>query len=190
MKKVRWLSPRSLAEKVTPSEGHPLPEPLSVLLRKHPFFEKKKNASTFYFTDQNFRFSLMLHLKSSESPQIAARLPVSGGRGPEAKRVRAQAVAGIPEQSLCQFLPEMPLSSPSWNFSQWHLWQKCTHLFWGYTQLHGSKGWTLHRCQPNFLFSQKLGFWLSLIAGRWAELWWVSWLFHKVSWAECEHCQW
>ena len=122
----------------------------------------------------------MLHLKSSESPQIAARLPVSGGRGPEAKRVRAQAVAGIPEQSLCQFLPEMPLSSPSWNFSQWHLWQKCTHLFWGYTQLHGSKGWTLHRCQPNFLFSQKLGFWLSLIAGRWAELWWVSWLFLKL----------
>lgn len=96
--------------KVTPVKDT-LPEPLSVLLRKHPFFEKK-NASTFYFTDQNSILSDAA-FKIFRVPQMAARLPVSGGRGPGPKRVRAQAVAGIPEQSLCQFSPEMPLSSPS-----------------------------------------------------------------------------
>ena len=146
-------------------------------------------VTTFYFTDQNFGFSLMLHLKSWESPQIASRLPVSRGRGP------GESVSGPRQRptflsTSVSFLTEMPLSSPSWNYSQWHLWQKYTHLFWGYTQLHGSKGWPLHRCQPNFLFSQKLGFWLTFIAGRWAQLWWASWLFYKVSWAECERCPW
>lgn len=90
--------------------------------------------------------SLLLHLKSSEFPKITFRLPRSRGRGPEAKKVRPQAVFRWESgrhsyESLCQFLTEVPLSSPpSWNFFPWHLWQKYTHL--SYTQLHG--GWASH----------------------------------------------
>lgn len=92
--------------------------------------------------------SLRLHLKSSKSPKIAFSLPVSRDRGPETKKIRPQAVfrwhsGGHSYASLCQFLTEMSLSSPSWNFFLWQLWQKCIHL--SYIQLHGGgKVWEIH----------------------------------------------
>lgn len=121
--------------------------------------------------------SLMLHFKISRvhkntiQTSYSQRKGTRGGRGQVSGCFRWEKCQTF-SASLCQFsnLTEMPLSSPSSpNFFQWHLWQKNTHL--PYTQLPGGTGAgerALHR--PNFLFGQKMDFWLSLTARRCAKL--------------------
>ena len=184
------MVPGALLRRWLLSEGNPQTVTLSAVKKTSFLWKTKKKQMDFLFhwpelpilSDAAFKI-FRVSPDSIQASCIQRQRPRGKvGQGPGSGRHSWA--------SLCPFLTEMPLSSPSWNFSQWQLWQKYTYLFWGYTQLHGSKGCTFYRCQPKFLFSQILGFWLSLTAGRWAKLWWVSWLFCKVSRAECEwkHC--
>lgn len=133
--------------------------------------------------------------KLSRVPKIAFRFPMSRDRDPEAKKIRPPAVfrwegGKHSYVGLCQFLTEMLLSSPSWTSSMASMTEIHPSSS---TQLHGGGGseGTLHRYQPNFSFSQKLDFWLS-VTRRCTKLWGVSWLFLKVGWTGCKwkYCSW
>lgn len=70
-------------------------------------------------------------------PQMAARLPVSGGRGPEARESGPRQWQAFLSKVCVSFTWNALKLSPSWNFSQWHLWQKCLISFEG---IHNSMG--------------------------------------------------